>query len=108
MEPHIHAGEIGAQLEQGMRAAAAAAKIAIRFYRIGSMFCGYLLIARSANLAEALSSDRERFARFFHGMLEAGVYLAPSQFEAGFLPPRIPPRTLRKLFSAARSVFSKL
>jgi glutamate-1-semialdehyde 2,1-aminomutase len=32
-----------------------------------------------------MKSDRERFKKYFHGMLDAGVYLAPSQFEAGFL-----------------------
>jgi glutamate-1-semialdehyde 2,1-aminomutase len=37
------------------------------------------------NLADAMHSDRDRFARFFRGMLERGVYLAPSQFEAGFI-----------------------
>ena len=37
------------------------------------------------NFAEAASSDTEAFARYFHGMLARGVYLAPSQFEAGFL-----------------------
>jgi glutamate-1-semialdehyde 2,1-aminomutase len=37
------------------------------------------------HLAEAMSSDRTRFAKFFHGCLEDGVYFAPSQFEAGFL-----------------------
>jgi glutamate-1-semialdehyde aminotransferase len=40
--------------------------------------------AREAE-ADAMTSERERFGKFFHGMLEAGVYLAPSQFEAGFL-----------------------
>jgi glutamate-1-semialdehyde 2,1-aminomutase len=32
-----------------------------------------------------MQSDRTRFAKFFHGMLDAGIYLAPSQFEAGFI-----------------------
>jgi glutamate-1-semialdehyde 2,1-aminomutase len=37
------------------------------------------------NLADEMKSDRARFAKFFHGMLDEGVYLAPSQFEAGFI-----------------------
>jgi glutamate-1-semialdehyde 2,1-aminomutase len=49
------------------------------------MFCGYFTDRPVHCLADALTSDRARFARFFHGMLDAGVYLAPSQFEAGFL-----------------------
>jgi glutamate-1-semialdehyde 2,1-aminomutase len=49
------------------------------------MFCGYFTKEPVHNLADAMKSDRERFKRYFHGMLERGVYLAPSQFEAGFL-----------------------
>ncbi len=76
---------LGAQLEEGMTDAARHAGIPVRFQRIGSMFCAYFTEAPVWNLADALQSDRARFARFFHGMLEEGVYLAPSQFEAGFL-----------------------
>ena len=49
------------------------------------MFCGYFTDQPVHNLADAMKSDRARFARFFHGMLAEGIYLAPSQFEAGFL-----------------------
>ena len=77
--------EIGAQLEAGLRAAARAAGIAVTFNRCGSMFCGYFTDQPVHNLADAMHSDRARFAKFFHGLLDAGVYLAPSQFEAGFI-----------------------
>jgi len=36
-------------------------------------------------MADAMKSDRAHFAKYFHGMLDAGIYLAPSQFEAGFI-----------------------
>jgi glutamate-1-semialdehyde 2,1-aminomutase len=49
------------------------------------MFAGYFTSEPVWNLTDAIKSDRERFKKFFHGMLEAGVYFAPSQFEAGFL-----------------------
>jgi glutamate-1-semialdehyde 2,1-aminomutase len=77
--------ELGTQLEAGMKAAAASAKIPVQFNRCGSMFCGYFTSAPVHNLADAMKSDRARFAKFFHAMLDAGIYLAPSQFEAGFL-----------------------
>jgi glutamate-1-semialdehyde 2,1-aminomutase len=77
--------ELGAQLEAGLRDAAKAANIPVTFNRCGSMFCGYFTDKPVHNLADAMHADRARFAKFFHGMLEAGVYLAPSQFEAGFL-----------------------
>jgi glutamate-1-semialdehyde 2,1-aminomutase len=75
----------GAVLEEGMKRAAKAAKLSIQFNRCGSMFCAYFTSQPVHNLADAMKSDRERFAKYFHGMLEEGIYLAPSQFEAGFL-----------------------
>jgi glutamate-1-semialdehyde 2,1-aminomutase len=77
--------ELGSSLEAGMRDAAKAANIPVQFNRCGSMFCGYFTTEPVHNLADAMKSDRERFKKYFHGMLDAGVYLAPSQFEAGFL-----------------------
>ncbi len=75
----------GAQLEAGMRDAAKSAGVPVQFNRCGSMFCGYFTSEPVHNLADAMKSDRARFAKFFHGMLNEGVYLAPSQFEAGFI-----------------------
>jgi len=77
--------QLGAQLEAGLRQAAQAAGVPVQFNRCGSMFCGYFTREPVWNLADAMKSDRERFKRYFHGMLERGIYLAPSQFEAGFL-----------------------
>jgi glutamate-1-semialdehyde 2,1-aminomutase len=77
--------ELGSQLEAGMRDAARSAGIAMTFNRCGSMFCGYFTGGPVWNLADAMKSDRERFKKFFHGMLADGIYLAPSQFEAGFI-----------------------
>ena len=75
----------GAQLEAGLVDAARSARIPVQFNRCGSMFCGYFTGEPVHNLADAMKSDRERFKKFFHGMLDSGVYLAPSQFEAGFI-----------------------
>ena len=68
-----------------MRDAAKTAKVPVQFNRCGSMFCAYFTGEPVHNLADAMKSDRARFAKFFHGMLDAGIYLAPSQFEAGFI-----------------------
>lgn len=75
----------GQQLEEGMRAAARRARVPVRFQRMGSMFCAYFTDQPVDRLSDALKSDRARFAKYFHGMLEEGIYVAPSQFEAGFL-----------------------
>ncbi len=75
----------GAALEAGLRAAAKSTGVPVTFNRCGSMFCGYFTGEPVWNLADAMKSDRERFKKYFHGMLAEGVYFAPSQFEAGFL-----------------------
>ncbi len=77
--------QLGATLESGLREAVRSAGIPVTINRCGSMFCAYFCAGPVWNLADAMRSDRERFKRFFHGMLDAGVYLAPSQFEAGFI-----------------------
>jgi glutamate-1-semialdehyde 2,1-aminomutase len=75
----------GAALEAGMKDAARLAGIPVCWNRIGSMFCGYFTDQPVHNLADAMRSDRARFNKYFHGMLEEGIYFAPSQFEAGFI-----------------------
>ncbi len=77
--------ERAAQLRAGMREAALLAGVAVQFNSCGSMFCGYFTDKPVHSLADAMHSDRARFAKYFHGMLAAGIYLAPSQFEAGFI-----------------------
>jgi glutamate-1-semialdehyde 2,1-aminomutase len=99
---------LGAELEQGLSAVAKAAKIPVRFQRIGSMFCGYFTDRPVWNLADALHSDRARFARFFHGMLNRGIYLAPSQFEAGFISTAHASADIEATVRAAEAVFATL
>jgi glutamate-1-semialdehyde 2,1-aminomutase len=77
--------ELGAAFEDGTRSALRRAGKDYVFQRIGSMFCLYFTSGEVWNLAEAQRSDKAAFARYFHACLEAGVYFAPSQFEAGFL-----------------------
>ena len=77
--------ELGEQLEAGMREAAESAGVPVQFNCCGSMFCAYFTNEPVHNLADAMKSDRERFKKYFHGMLNEGIYLAPSQFEAGFI-----------------------
>lgn len=77
--------ELGAAFEDGTRSALKKAGRDYFFNRIGSMFCTYFTNATVHRLSDAMSADREAFARYFHRCLELGVYFAPSQFEAGFL-----------------------
>jgi glutamate-1-semialdehyde 2,1-aminomutase len=98
----------GAALEAGLRQAAQAAGVAVQFNRCGSMFCGYFCDTPVHNLADAMQSDRERFKKYFHGMLEAGIYLAPSQFEAGFLSTAHSSEDIEKTIRAAHEVMKTL
>ena len=99
---------LGAQLESGMNEAARRAGIALQWQRMGSMFCGYFTDLPVHHLGDALRCDRGRFARFFHGMLDAGIYLAPSQFEAGFLSTAHTPGDIEETIRAASDVFRRL
>jgi glutamate-1-semialdehyde 2,1-aminomutase len=75
----------GAQLLDGLTTAAAEAHIPVQAGRIGTMFGLFFADAPVINWETASRANTERFAAYFQGMLQRGVYLAPSQFEAGFL-----------------------
>jgi len=100
--------ELGEQLEAGMREAAKSAGVPVQFNVCGSMFCGYFTSEPVHNLADAMKSDRERFKKYFHGMLNEGVYLAPSQFEAGFISTAHTPEDIHKTVRVAAKVMKTL
>ncbi|MBC8095783.1 MAG: glutamate-1-semialdehyde 2,1-aminomutase, partial [Akkermansiaceae bacterium] len=100
--------ELSKQLEAGMKDAAKSAGVAVQFNSCGPMFCGYFTSEPVWNLADAMKSDRERFKKYFHGMLEEGVYLAPSQFEAGFLSTAHSAADIQKTVQAAARVMKSL
>jgi glutamate-1-semialdehyde 2,1-aminomutase len=76
---------LGAQLEAETRAALKSADIHHVFYRIGSMFCLFFTGKTVRNLADARTANLEHFAHFFHALMRKGIYIAPSQFETGFI-----------------------
>lgn len=100
--------ELGEQLESGMKDAAKSANIPMQFNSCGSMFCGYFTAEPVWNLADAMKSDRERFKKFFHGMLKEGIYLAPSQFESGFISTAHTPGDIEKTVRAAAKTLRTL
>jgi len=73
------------KLVEGLTAAAQEAGIKTETNRVGSMWTTFFTDEPVSNWETANRSSRERYARFFHAMLEEGVYLAPSQFEAAFI-----------------------
>ncbi len=72
------------------------------------MFGLYFCEGPIAGYADAMRSDSARFNRFFHGMLERGVYFAPSAFEAGFLSAMHGDAEIAHTLAAARAVFSEI
>jgi glutamate-1-semialdehyde 2,1-aminomutase len=79
-------GERTAALVRGMGEAARAAGVPFSTHQIGGMFgCFFTDVAPVTRFEQVVACDAERFRRFFHGMLERGVYLAPSSYEAGFV-----------------------
>jgi glutamate-1-semialdehyde 2,1-aminomutase len=76
---------LGAEMEDEVRAALKSASLNYTFYRYGSMFCLFFAPGPIRNLNDARASDLGHFARFFHSLLDQGIYIAPSQFETGFI-----------------------
>ena len=70
------------------------------------MFGLYFSSAVPTSYAEVMACDKEAFNRFFHAMLDAGVYLAPSAFEAGFVSSAHTEADIDETIAAADSIFS--
>jgi glutamate-1-semialdehyde 2,1-aminomutase len=93
------------KLVEGLAAEAKRAGVTFSSQSIGSMFGIYFRAAPPRSFAEVMQCDRERFNRFFHAMLEQGVYLAPSAYEAGFVSAAHGSAELEATFAAARKAF---
>jgi glutamate-1-semialdehyde 2,1-aminomutase len=95
-------------LVEGLQAEARKAGVVFSAQSIGSMFGIYFRAAPPASFAEVMQADRERFNRFFHQMLERGVYLAPSAYEAGFVSAAHGRTEIELTLAAARAAFATL
>lgn len=93
--------ERSACLAEGLRQAATAAGVPACLQRVGSMFCCYFQAGPVRSFADARASDTRFFATFFGNMLDNGVNLAPSQFEAGFVSLAHTPEDIDRTIEAA-------
>ncbi|MBV9928664.1 MAG: glutamate-1-semialdehyde 2,1-aminomutase [Acidobacteria bacterium] len=100
--------EAGLRLTEALSEAAREAGVETHTNRVGSMFTTFFNASEVYDWPTAAASDRERYGKFFHAMLEEGVYLAPSQFEAAFLGTAHTDDLLDRTASAARKVFRAL
>ena len=92
-------------LAEGLGEVAKYAKIPYCQTRVGSMIGGFFTEGPVTNYSEAKQSNTARYAKFFHGMLNHGIYLAPSQFEAMLLSTAHTNRHISQTIAAAQKVF---
>jgi glutamate-1-semialdehyde 2,1-aminomutase len=98
----------GARLCEGVARAASEAGFTTRTNRVGSMFTLFFTNEAVTDWTTASKSDRELYGKFFHAMLDEGVYLAPSQFEAAFLGTAHTDELLDRTIEAAHRAFEKI
>lgn len=100
--------ERSATLAKGIGEAAKKAGVPVTQTRVGSMLTTFFTSGPVVDWNTAKLSDTTRYGRFFHHMLEQGVYLAPSQFEAAFLSTAHSAQDIEKTIRAAHAAFKKL
>jgi glutamate-1-semialdehyde 2,1-aminomutase len=93
------------QFVDGLSAVAKEQGVTFSAQSVGGMFGVYFSEKCPTSYAEAMQSDKEAFNRFFHHMLDEGVYLAPSAFEAGFVSAAHGDAEIEKTLAAARKAF---
>jgi glutamate-1-semialdehyde 2,1-aminomutase len=97
---------LSAKLVDGVAAAAKASKVPLQFNRAGSMFTWFFTAEPVTGWDSASKSDTKAFGKFFRAMLDAGIYLPPSQFEAAFLSVAHSEDDVQKTIAAAKKAFS--
>jgi len=100
--------EKSAYLAAGIAKAAQDAGYPIFSTRVGSMFCAFFTKNEVSDWNSAATSDTKAFATFFRGMLEEGIYLAPSQYETGFVSIAHTTMDLDRTIAAAAKCFRLL
>jgi glutamate-1-semialdehyde 2,1-aminomutase len=110
-----HAAEIYPQLEataktvaEGVAADAANAGVALTLNRVGSMWTWFFAEGPVTNYADAAKSDTAAFGRFHRAMMDSGIWLPPSQYEAAFISTAHGEREIAATIAAARSAFETL
>jgi len=108
-EPKVYSRleQLAAQLESSLAEAAERAGVPYETNRVGSMLTGFFTDTPVTDYRSAKRADTARYGRFFHAMLDGGVYLAPSQFEAGFVSLAHTEEDIARTAEAARAAFEQ-
>lgn len=106
--PYARLEQLTSRLCRGIEEAAAECGVPVQISRCGSMFTVFFSRLPVTDFRSAVASDVKRYARFFHGLLGRGVYVAPSQFETCFVSCAHDERVVEETIEAARGVFASL
>jgi glutamate-1-semialdehyde 2,1-aminomutase len=98
--------QLSGELVAGVATAAKSAGVPMTYNRVGSMFTWFFTPGPVTDWNSASKSDTEAFGRFFRNMLDSGVYLPPSQYEAAFLGVAHTPEDVQKTIAAAKQAFA--
>jgi len=98
--------KLAAEVVEGVAAAAKDAGVSLCHNRVGSMFTWFFAEGPVTDWTSAAKSDTEAFGRFFRAMLENGIYLPPSQFEAAFLSAAHTTQDVQQTIAAAKQAFA--
>jgi glutamate-1-semialdehyde 2,1-aminomutase len=105
--PYQKLESLGARLENGIVGAARKTGVSIRVNRAGSMFTVFFTDREVFDFESAKSCDLQRFNRFFHSMVQQGIYIPPSQFEAAFISAAHTETDIDRTIEAAEKAFSQ-
>jgi glutamate-1-semialdehyde 2,1-aminomutase len=97
-----------AKLVEGIAAAAKESGVPLSFNRVGSMFTWFFTADQVTGWDSASKSDTKAFGKFFRNMLDAGIYLPPSQFEAAFLGTAHSEEDVQKTIAASKVAFNSV
>jgi len=95
-------------LTKGIREAARTSGIPIQVDRVGSVFGMFFNDQPVNNMRDAKTCDLDRFTRYYNAMLEQGIYIAPSQFESGFVSSAHREEQINKTIQTIKAVFDQL
>jgi glutamate-1-semialdehyde 2,1-aminomutase len=107
-ESYARLDSLGAQLENGLRAALEESGVPAQLHRLGSMWTLFFSSQPVTSYETAKNSDTGAFGRFFHAMLQRGIYLPPAQFEAAFISLAHSEADIEATISAAREALREV
>lgn len=108
LEVYSRLSEQGLKLKMGIRSQLDALGLSYTINQIGSMFTLFFTDQAVNNFADAKTSDASLYGKYFHGMLEKGIYLPPSQYESWFISDAIREEELAKILQASEETLQQM